>query len=215
MASLPSLPKLPTQLPGISAATPAVLNAISLIAGKLPKLNPPFPIYAILDADTFLPLTIPDSWGELTIRNDFQVADYPIEGGAFAAYNKVKRPGMFDITLIRKGSDLARFAWLEAIRQQIQTKPLARYNVITPQGIFQSYTISRWSYQTRPDRGTNLLYLDLQFSEVLQIEGSSLKEKKPVEPESEDMEPQGRVFSSETPPEQANLAASGAGNLGG
>lgn len=215
MASLPSLPSLPSKLPGISAATPAVLNAVSLIASKLPKLNPPFPIYAILDVETFLPLTIPDSWGELTIRSDYQIADYPIEGGAFAAYNKVKRPSMFGITLIRRGSDLARFAWLEAIRQQLQANPLARYNVITPQGIFQSYTISRWSYQTRPDRGTNILYLDLQFSEVLQIEGSSLKESKPVDPESQDMQPQGRVFSSETPPAQASLASAGAQGLGG
>lgn len=193
-----------------------MLNAVSLIASNLPNVNPKIAIYAILNADTGVPLTVPDTWGELTFRKDYQVADYPIEDGAFAAYNKVQRPGSFDFTLIKKGSDLARATWLEAIRQQMVADPVARYHVITPQGIWQSYTISGISHQTRQDRGSNLLYLDLKFSEVPQIMAPSLLGERSVDPLSGPMIEQGRVFSSITPPSVSALARSGlSGRLGG
>lgn len=214
--ALPSLPRLPNRAPGISLAPAAVLNVVSLIARNLPNVNPPTAIYAILNAQTGIPLTVPDSWGELTHRKDYQVADYPIEDGAFAPYNKVQRPGSFDFTLVKKGSDLTRATWLEAIRQQMAADPVARYHVITPQGIWQSYTISRLGYQTRQDRGSNLLYLDLQFSEVLQIAAPSLLGEQAVDPLSGPMAEQGRVFSALTPPSVSALARTGlAGRLGG
>lgn len=212
--SLPSLPKLPFRLPSISAAPAAVLNVVSLIARNLPNVNPPVAIYAILDVETGVPLTIPDSWGELIQRSESQVSDYPVEDGAFAAYNKVKRPGSFDFVLVKTGSDLSRATWLEAIRQQIDVNPLARYNVITPQGIWQSYTITRMSHQTRQDRGSNMLYLELQFSEIPQIETPSFMGENTVDPTSGAMVDQGRIFSSVTPPSVAALARSGT-SLGG
>lgn len=208
--SLPSLPKLPTSLPGASLLPAAVLNVVSLIAKNLPKFNPPAPIYAIVNAETFVPLTVPDSWLEITPRfSEYQVPDYPIEGG-FAVYNKVRRPDQVDVTLVKTGSDLARATWLEAIRQQVQSNPLSRYHIITPQGIFQNQTIVRQSLQARPDRGSNMLYLDLQFTEAPQITTSSLLGDKAVDPESGPMNELGRVYPSTTSAQVAALARVGA-----
>src|SRR5215217_1264072 len=96
--TLPSLPRLPTRLPTASLAPAAVLNVVSLIAKNLPKFNPPSPIYAVFNAETFLPLTIPDSWLEITPRfAEFQVSDYPVEDGGFMAANKVRRPTLVDM----------------------------------------------------------------------------------------------------------------------
>ena len=210
LPSIPSLPSLPKTLPSAASfvhSPVAVLNAVSLIASNLPKFNPPKPIYAILNAETFLPLALPDSWGEIMPRfAEYQVADYPIEDGAFAAYNKVRRPVTVDLTLVKRGSDLARATWLEAIRQQIQASPLDRYNIITPQGIFTSLTIARSSFQTRQDRGSNMLYLELQFTEVLQIETPSLLGTNAVEPESGPMAAIGRVYSQAVDAGTARLA---------
>lgn len=211
LPSIPSLPSLPRTLPAAASfvrSPVAVLNAVSLIASNLPKFNPPKPIYAIVNADTFLPLALPDSWGEIMPRfAEYQVADYPIEDGAFAAYNKVRRPVTVDATLVKRGSDLARATWLEAIRQQIQATPLARYNVLTPQGIFPSLTIARGGFQTRQDRGANMLYLELQFTEVLQIETPSLLGGKAVRAESGPMAAIGRVYSQAVDTATARLAA--------
>lgn len=196
--SLPSLPSLPTSLPGMSLAPAAVLNVVSLIASYLPRLNPPTPIYAILNTETGIPLTIPSSWAEITPRfAEYQITEYPVESGAFMAANKVRRPMLVDATLIKTGSDLARASWLEAIRQQLASDPLARYNILTPQGLFQSMTITRLGFQTRHDRGQNMLYLELQFSEVPQITASSLLGDYAVDPESSSTAEQGRVYATD------------------
>lgn len=204
--SLPSLPSLPTKFPGASLAPVAVLNGLSLVAKFLPGLNPPSAIYAILNAETFVPLTIPTSWGEILIKwAEYQVVDYPVEGGGFITANKVRRPATVDMVLIKTGSDPARFTWLEAIRQQLASDPLARYNIITPNGIFQSMTITMGAQQTRPDRGSNMLYLEIKCSEVPQIETPSLLGDDAVDPESGPVSAAGRVFPTDVPPATANL----------
>lgn len=209
--SLPSLPKLPTKLPGASLLPAAVLNVVSLIAKNLPKFNPPRPIYAIINADTGVPLTIPDSWQEIVPRFfEYQVSDYPVEDGAFAAYNKVRRPDAIDVVLVKTGTDLARATWLEAIRQQVQTDPTARYHIITPQGIFQSQTVNRGVFQARPDKGSNMLYLEMQFTEVPIIQTESLLGDNAVNPESGPTTELGRVYPSTTSAQVAELARANA-----
>jgi hypothetical protein len=209
--SLPSLPKLPTKLPTASLLPAAVLNVVSLISKNLPKFNPPRPIYAIVNADTFLPLTVPDSWMEITPRfSDFQTSDYPVEELGYTIANKVRRPDGIDMVLIKEGPDLSRATWLEAIRSQVAADPIARYHVVTPQGIFQSLTITRLSYQTRQDRGSNMLYLELQLTEVPQITTPSLLGDKAVDPESGPTVELGRVYPNETPAQVASLAKTGA-----
>lgn len=209
--TLPSLPRLPTRLPTASLAPAAVLNVVSLIAKNLPKFNPPSPIYAVFNAETFLPLTIPDSWLEINPRfAEFQVSDYPVEDGGFLAANKVRRPTLVDMVLVKTGPDLSRATWLEAIRQQVAADPIARYNILTPQGLFQSLTITRLSFQTRQDRGQNMLYLELQFSEVPLIDTPSLLGDRAVEPESGPSADVGRVYPSDTTTQVAQLAKAGA-----
>lgn len=208
---LPSIPSLPSvNLPKVvsfAKSPAAVLNVMSLIAKNLPKLNPPRPIYAILNAETLIPLTIPDSWQEVTpLVAEYQVSDYPIEDGGFAPYNKVRRPSLVAATLTKEGSDLERATWLEAIRQQLQADPIALYNILTPQGIFPNQTLVGLSFQTRNDRGSNLLYLELKFSEVPQIETPSLLGANAVEPPSGPMAEVGRVYSSVTSTATAALA---------
>lgn len=209
--SLPSLPKLPTKLPTASLLPAAVLNVVSLISKNLPKFNPPRPIYAIINAETFLPLTVPDSWGEITLRlADFQTSDYPVEDTGYTSANKVRRPNGVDMVLIKTGVDLTRATWLEAIRSQVEADKLARYHVITPEGIFQNLTITRLSKQTRQDRGSNMLYLEVQLTEVPQIATSSLLEDKAVDPESGPTAELGRVYPNDTPAQVASLAKTGA-----
>ena len=144
----------------------AALNALSLIASALPRLNPPTPIYAIIQSDTFIPLTVPSSWGEFSERYETQMSDYPQERGAYQPYNKVKRPRTVTVTLVKEGSDLARFTWLQAIRQMESDVPTQLYTLISPQGIFPNFAIQGMSHETRPDRGSNILYLNIVFYEV-------------------------------------------------
>ena len=176
-------------------ASVAVLNALALVASEIPSLNPPTPIYAVIASDTFIPLTIPSSWGEFSPRYETQVSDYPVEQGAFALYNKVRRPMTVRVTMIKTGSDLARFAWLAAIEQAEANNPLQLYTLVSPQGVFVDYTLTGLSYDTRRDKGSNLLYLELQFTQVQQIVSSTGQFTNPLEAISGPVQQLGQLFT--------------------
>lgn len=187
-------------------ASVAALNALALVASRLPNLNPPIPIYAIVASDTLFPLTIPSSWGEFSPRYDVALSDYPVENGTFANYNKVKRPTSVTVTLVKTGSDVARFAWFAAIQQMEAEKPTQLYTIISPQSVFVDYTIGPMSYETRPDRGSNILYLSLTFVEVPQIPASAGKKDNTAEAKSGPIQQLGRLYTNASGAAQ-NLAA--------
>lgn len=155
-----------------SIAQIAALQALSFAATQLPSLNPPTPIYAVVSSDTFIPLAVPDSWGEFSAKYETQLSDYPQEQGAYQPYNKVRRPTEVLVQLIKTGSDLARFTWLAAIQQQEANNPQQLYTLISPQLIATDYSLSGLSYETRQDRGSNKLFLNIRFTEIPQIPSS-------------------------------------------
>lgn len=174
----------------------AVLHTLALVASFLPQVNPPLPVYAIVASDTLIPLTVPTSWGEFQKQYETQISDYPVESGAFALYNKVRRPISINVTLTKTGSDVARFAWLAAIEQQEAQTPLQLYTLISPQGVFSDYTLTGLSYETRPDRGSNILYLSLQFTQVQKIQASSGLYTNTVEPKSSPVSQLGQLYTT-------------------
>jgi len=177
-------------------ATVTGLNILSAIASRLPRLNPPRPVYAIVDSETFEPLTVPDSWGEFAPRYESQTSDYPVEKGAFAVYNKVRRPIGVAVTLVKTGSDVARFTWLAAIQQSELQEPTRLFTLISPQGVYVDYTILNMSYETRQDRGQNMLYLTMQFSQIPQIPSSDDSKTNVQEPKSSPIDRIGQVYTS-------------------
>lgn len=178
-------------------ATVTGLNILSAIASRLPKLNPPRPIYAIVDSETFEPLTVPDSWGEFTPVYDSQVSDYPVEKGAFAVYNKVRRPIGVTVTLVKTGSDVARFTWLAAIQQSELQAPTRLFTLISPQSVYVDYTITGMSFETRQDRGSNMLYLTVRFMEIAQIPSSDDTKTNVQEPKSSPIDRIGQVYTDD------------------
>lgn len=190
----------------MSAASVAALNALAFAASKLPGLNLPFPIYAIIRSDILLPLTIPSSWGEFTHRYETQISDYPQEQGAFQPYNKVRRPVTVSVTMLKTGSDIARFAWLAAIQQSEADTPEQLYTLISPQGIYVDFALTGMSYETRPDKGSNLLYLTLQFTQVQQIESSDGVYSDTAEAKSGPVEQIGQLFTNAASAAQTALA---------
>lgn len=178
------------------AATVAGLNALALIASQFPNVNPPIPTYAIVASDTLFPLTIPSSWGEFSPRYENALSDYPVENGTFAIYNKVKRPTGVNVSLTKTGSDVARFAWLAAIQQQEAENPTQLYTLISPQGVFVDYTIGGLSYETRPDRGSNILYLSMNFVEVPQIPSSAGAYDNTAEAKAGPIQQLGRLYTN-------------------
>lgn len=182
----------------IGALSPqvAVLQTLAIVASQLPNVNPPVPLYAIVGSDTLIPLTVPSSWGDFQRQYETQVSDYPVETGAFALYNKVRRPITINVTLTKTGSDVARFAWLAAIEQQEAQKPLQLYTIISPQGVFSDYTLTGIAHETRPDRGSNILYLHLSFTQVQKVPASAGIYSNTAEPKSSPVSQLGQLYTT-------------------
>lgn len=176
-----------------TSATILALNALALVADSLPNISPPTPIYAILQSDTFLPLTIPSSWGEFAYQQESAMSDYPQERGAFQPYNKVKRPEVVNVGITKAGSDLARFAWLAAIQQQEAQFPLQLYTLISPDAVYVDYAIQRVSYAKRQDRGSNILHVDITFMRIPEIESAA--PSNTVAPKSGPVQQIGQLFT--------------------
>lgn len=187
----------------------AVLNTLALIASSLPNVNTPIPVYAVVASDTLLPLTVPTSWGEFAPRYDTQISDYPVESGAFALYNKVRRPITINVTMIKAGSDVARFAFLAAIQAQETSNPTQLYTIVSPQAIFKDYAITGISYETRPEHGTNLLYLTITFTQVQQIATSAGVFPNTAASKSQPTTQVGQVYTqTSTPAQDARINSS-------
>lgn len=153
----------------MSIPTVSAFAVVSLLASTVITANPPVPIYAVIAADTFIPLAIPSSWGEFSPSYEASISDYPQEQGAFQPYNKVRRPQTVRVTLIKSGSDLARYAWLAAIQQAEANNPEQLYTLISPDAIYTDYTIQKMTYTKRTEKGSHMLYLDIDFLEVPQL----------------------------------------------
>lgn len=183
----------------------AAFDALALIASSIPQLNTPVPIYAIVQSDTFIPLTLPSSWGEFSPRYTVALSDYPQEQGAFAVYNKVIRPREIDVELVKTGSDLARFTWLAAIEQQESNNPLQLYTLIAPQGVYTDYTIAGISYTTRREKGQNMLYLTIKFQEIPVLPTQDGTYANVLDAKSGPVQQLGRVYTSASTLAQDNL----------
>jgi hypothetical protein len=150
-------------------ASVVVLQGLSALAAALPSTNTTHPVYAILDADDFLPLVLPDTWGAFSFRKDQRFADFPVVGGGMGVYDVVTAPGQVDVQVVKGGTDLERALFLAAVREKLAASPTQLYLLVSPQGVYLDYALASISYQTRPDKGSNLLHLNLVFREIPEI----------------------------------------------
>lgn len=97
-----------------------------------------------------------------------RVADFPLEDGWIASYNKVVMPGMATVVLALSGKESARIKFLESIHSA--TESTETYDIITPTAKYINYTIEKYNYQRRNDRGAGLLIVELTLREIRQVE---------------------------------------------
>lgn len=107
------------------------------------------------------------STGSVDYSKETKVADFPIERGSFASYNKVETPATPVVTLCMSGSESDRTKFLAAI--DAATKSTDLYSVVTPEVVYKRYAIERYNYQRRNAKGANLLIVDIALKEVRQV----------------------------------------------
>lgn len=107
------------------------------------------------------------STGAVSFSKDTRVSDFPVEKGYFANYNKVEMPGSPIVTMCMSGSESERSKFLDAIDSA--TKSTDLYSVVTPEVTYIDYTVERYNYERRSNKGATLLIVELHLKEVRQV----------------------------------------------
>lgn len=159
----------------ILAGIPPLLNGINAIFGKGIQLQTlgntitnifggdskvAWGIYlngkVVLEVDGFI---------DFELQNSSQIANYRIEAGQFASYNKVDSPFSINIAMVKNGdtNELDKFlSDLDRISNDIEL-----YDIVTPQHVYNSANMLQYSYKRNAQEGYNTLYVFCTFMQIL------------------------------------------------
>lgn len=101
---------------------------------------------------------------------EFRISDFPTEQGGFTSFNKVEMPATPKVTLVLSGSTDDRKAFLAAVKAA--SGSMTMYTVTTPEAIYENYSIERYSYPRSPDKGANLMIVDIHLKEIRGVTAS-------------------------------------------
>ena len=138
---------------GFSSAGMALLSADAVTLG-VNALTPTWGLFqggaSIVDAESVT---------GVEYRKESMIADYPMEQGAFATYNKVKMP--YDVRLrFTSGTDTAARAALIASLAAI-ADDVKLYDVVTPETVYTNVNVAHQDYRRTARNGVGLLTVDV------------------------------------------------------
>lgn len=166
MPDLPELPDLPSlgELPDFGDL-PGGLSSMDGGLGGEQDVNAN--TWLILDEEGNELLEF-KSFISLDVRAESQVVSSAVEEGSFASYNKVEQPLAITAQLAFAGTE-------EEIQDavfmlQVLREETLLVSLVTPDAEFESLSLESFSYSRKREDGIGVLYCDLSFVEVKQVE---------------------------------------------
>lgn len=179
MAGFPNIPALPgvPPLPRQAGQAVTILRALTGDTNAIRSLlqTQAWGIFnsegrAVLDPDTIV---------EFDFRREFRVSDFPIEGGEFASYNKVRTP--FDIVLrVTKSGPLAdRTIFMTQVEGLCASLDL--FTVVTPENSYVNANFTGFAVQRSGQSGVNMITFDLYVRQIRIAPSADMTTERPLE----------------------------------
>lgn len=168
--NVPNVPGVPSVIFAAASQAFQLLtgDALSLFRGAP---SAPWGIYLggvqVVQAETITSFDYKQQWS---------IADFPIERGSFESYNKVAIPFETGFRFASGGTDVERASMLSSIQAIAGNTVL--YNVVTPDAVYIGVNISRYDYRQTATDGVGLLQVDVFASEIRQVVGIALSSTK-------------------------------------
>ena len=137
------------------------------------------------------------STNSVDFSQETKISETPIEKGSFASYNKVQIPANPVVTLCLTGSEDNRKNFLQAIQDACLSTDL--YDVYTPEKTYTDYSIERYRYERRAERGKTLMVVEISLKEIRQVTAKYKDSKDPKDPGTADPVSSGKVAASSPP----------------
>ncbi len=155
--------------------------------------------WGLFNADGSAAITA-DSCIAVDFRKEYRIADFPIEQGGFASYNKVATPFEPRLVFAKGGTTAERSAFLAQIDAAIAA--LTLYNVITPDVTYPNVNVTHYTYRRTSQSGVSLLTVDVWCQEIRLVTSGALTDT--VSPNSQDSTSDGTVTpAAPTTPQNA------------
>jgi hypothetical protein len=153
------------------------LGATSQNDGALQSIGSTLGLESILSTNAF------------EFSKETRISDYPIEQGSFASYNKVELPANPIVTLAFSGSESDRTMFLNQIAAACVSTEL--YSIATPEVVYLNYSLERYNYVRRAERGATLLLVEISLKEIRQVSASYSSIQTPInQPQNANATPQ-------------------------
>jgi hypothetical protein len=117
---------------------------------------------------------VPDNIIAVDFKNDWRIADYPQEEGAFQSYNKVLTPYDVKVTMTKGGAGLLSAigigssanvkSFIAAV--EMAAASLNLYDVMTPDRTYHSANITHYDYKRSAENGVSLLTVELWLQQI-------------------------------------------------
>lgn len=188
---MPNVPNVPG-VPALSSYTIGLVtlltaDAISLLLGQPESLWNVF-----LNGEQAFDFRSIAGFG---YKQDWVIADYPTDDGAFFSYDKVQLPFECRLRITSGGTEEERQALIEEVTAAANTLNL--YDVVTPEKVYPNCNISRMNFDRTAERGAGMIVIDVTFQEIRSSQASAFSNTQ--QPGSAGQQGVGNV-QSQTPP---------------
>lgn len=167
----PNVPKLPG-VPQLARSglfppgPPPILNVPISIARLFQILNAK-PTWGVFD-NAGNQVVFPDSVLDFGFRQESTVANFPVQDGRFASYDKVATPFEASVRMMKAGSLQERTQFLDSVAR-VQAS-LDRFTILTPEKSYINANVSRYELTRRGAQGAYMISeIDLFFVEVKEV----------------------------------------------
>ena len=110
------------------------------------------------------PVVVSDNVVSVQYKQEWAIADYQLEQGAFESYDKVERAFNVTVTLSAGGDRENRQAFLESV--DAIAGDLNQYDVVTPEATYTGVNVETYDYDRKSYQGSGILIVSVHLKEV-------------------------------------------------
>lgn len=199
--NVPNVPGVPNLLRSLTVPSAgAIFNAGAGLAARALFGSS---IWGVFNADGSAALE-PDSFVAISYRNGGIVANYPMESGSFASYDKSANPYDCSVIMTIGAGKAERTSFLQKVDRLCAGLDLL--SVITPEATYTNANLQECSYERTAERGLSLVTVTLHFVQIrLTATGTT---RQTQDPSGMDAVDAGQVQTVEPTDDQIALAES-------
>lgn len=179
MAGFPNIPDLPGVPPLLRQAgqVQTIARALTGDANAIRSLLQAQP-WGIFNAKGESVLD-PDSILTFDFRRGFRVSDFPIEGGEFASYNKVRQPYDLGLTVTKGGPLSDRTIFMTKVEGLVSSLEL--FTVTTPENSYVNANFTEFSVRRTGETGVSMLTIDILCRQIRVAPEADMTTERPLE----------------------------------